>query len=395
MSVMLARYVPAIDFPAWLRSAAPRQQALSDAREQNIEELGGGQRWATAVEFENARQALRAYFDALPGGGQAPRLSGQTGASVLHEHRSGTVLMPAQICSAAIEAVRLSGHAVRFVDGDGRYPTPSPEQYAAALSDDVVAVVIAPLYGYLQDDWKALVEKLGHRKLVLDFAQGLSMATSRRDLVHRADAIVYSFGLGKGIDTGGGLLLARAEGLIAPGEISSATGFATLANAIALRAVIATGMYSALVGRLEDASETAKEDAASFKPTQIGRGLNQLWREKMARFGREVVLAAERAARVGRSERVRAATRDLDVYTGGEAVRLRQVLRFRSASDRDRILTRLRANGIDCAPAGEPVPAGDFPNARAFVSDAIRLPFLGRLSARQFDDFLNALEASL
>ena len=372
----LARYVPAIDFPAWLRSAASGSKTVTDAREQNIAELGGGRRWETVIEFANGRGAMRSYFSALA------------------ESRRGVVLMPAQICSAAIEAVRLTGLSVRFVDGDGSYPTPSAHQYAAAMSKDVVGIVVAPLYGFLQSDWAPLLSRLGDQKLMLDFAQGLTLADAKSELLGRADAIVYSFGLGKGIDTGGGLLLAR-DGVVASGASSSASAIGTLLKAIALRVAIASGAYGALIERMERASEAGKVDAASFEPRRIGTGLHQLWRDKIRRFREEVAVASRRSQLIRESSKVRDVTRDLDVYTSSEAVRLRQVLRFRTAELRDGVAVRLRRNGVDCAPAGEPVPEGDFPNARKFIGDAIRLPFLGRLSEKQFGAFQRALESAI
>lgn len=372
----LARYVPAIDFPAWLRSAASGSKTVTDAREQNISELGAGRRWETVIEFANGRQALRSYFAALA------------------ESRRGAVLMPAQICSVAIEAVRLTGLSVRFVDGDGAYPTPSAEQYSAAMSNDVVGVVVAPLYGFLQSEWAPLLSRLGDRRLMLDLAQGLTLTDARSELLGRADAIVYSFGLGKGIDTGGGLLMAR-DAVVANGASSSASGVGTLLKAIALRVAIGSGTYGALIERMESASEAGKVEAASFSPRRIGPGLHQLWREKIRRFREEVAVAFERSQRLRESSSVRDVTRDLDVYTAGEAVRLRQVLRFRTAELRDRVAGQLRRNGVDCAPAGEPVPEGHFPNARQFIRDAIRLPFLGRLTEKQFGAFQRALESAI
>ena len=41
--------------------------------------------------------------------------------------------------------------------------------------------------------------------------------------------------------------------------------------------------------------------------------------------------------------------------------------------------------------AGEPLPPGAFPEAAAFRATTLRLPFLGRLSPRPFDQLLGAL----
>jgi len=92
--------------------------------------------------------------------------------------------------------------------------------------------------------------------------------------------------------------------------------------------------------------------------------------------------------------------RDTPVYFSDQASHLRQVIRVRDAARRDELVARLRMADVDCAPAGEPLPAtanaaSDFPNAHAFRRDAVRLPFLGRLNDAEFYRFRTALEQTV
>ena len=123
----VARYQPAIDISAWIRSATTTSSEIAAARDQNLQLLGGDVEWAASVEYGNARQALRVYFEQLA--------AMQPG---------GEVLLPAQICFVAIEAVRLAGLTPRFIDGDGRYPTPSALQYVEGTTAKTVAMVVSP-----------------------------------------------------------------------------------------------------------------------------------------------------------------------------------------------------------------------------------------------------------
>lgn len=167
-------------------------------------------------------------------------------------------------------------------------------------------------------------------------------------------------------------------------------------KSIVLRAAIASGAYGALVDRLENASEAAKVDRESFVPRRLHPAMHFVWRDKIRRFQREVALARARAAEFVASDRLRALLHDLDIYCDSRALHLRQVVRLRNAAQRDRAVVRLRESGIDCAAAGEPLPPeGDFPNACTFVSDAIRLPFLGRLSEQQFAALKRNLEIAV
>jgi hypothetical protein len=126
----------------------------------------------------------------------------------------------------------------------------------------------------------------------------------------------------------------------------------------------------------------------------------RVWADRCAAFGIDVERARDRARRIGALPVVASTCRDLDLYCDDASTHLRQVLRLQRAGRRTAIIDGLRRMGVDCAPAGEPLPAVEeparqFPNATQFTRDAIRLPFLGRLNDAQQLHVEHALEVAL
>jgi dTDP-4-amino-4,6-dideoxygalactose transaminase len=288
------------------------------------------------------------------------------------------------------------------VDIDASYPTPGAQQFAAAIDDGTVAVIVAPMYGHVQSDWTALLDILGERTLILDLAQGLSLERRLEALCRRADAVTYSFGVGKGLDTGGGLVLARKE--LHPTILSGRRKYPAvgpLVQTIALRLLIASGLYPMIAHRADqyDSGGQTIATTARLSPESIA----VLWNTKLKAFLEEVRVACERAAQLGESSPIVERVRYPEIYFGRTASHLRQVIRLNDPLQRDFLVAGLRAAGIDCAPAGEAFPCSigrerisrDFPNAARFRNDAIRLPFLGRMSVSQFQRFQAILERTL
>ena len=379
---MLPRYLPHFGWRSWRDWLFTRHENSGDAWPSFLESLGGSNLPAFRREFDTLRTGLVHYF-----------------SSVFRQRGGGSILVSAQICRAVPLAIERAGLSVRYVDVGAACPTPEPAEYAAALDKGTLGVLVAPFYGHIQPDWSSLLAALNGRLLVLDMAQGLGLGGRVAPLVRRADAIGYSFGLGKGLDTGGGLLLTRAE-LELPGLARS--GRAALAGAllktIALRALLSAGCYRLVISRLDaiDAADQSVPVTGASVPADVYR----LWAARLPALLAEISRARSRARALAAMPRLVAALRDTTVCFDPEASHLRQIIRVGNASRRDILVSRLRAAGVDCAPAGEPLPAVPsaelrFPHAAAFRSDAVRLPFLGRLNAGQFDRFRETLEKTV
>jgi hypothetical protein len=248
-------------------------------------------------------------------------------------------------------------------------------------------------------------------ELVLDLAQGFGFGERLTPLAQRAAAMVYSFGLGKGIDTGGGLLACPPALAPHSNHDNASLGLPdlrTLTQAAVLIGADRLGLYRLLLSFIEHGTAEGGRfdgDSATVPTGQPLSGkLAHIWRNGAKRLLEEVELARVRAAELCTLPAVSAACRNGEIYGSTSHAHLRQVLRLKDASRRTAVLARLRDAGIDALPAGEPLPdsylpeapAGHaFPNAAAFRSDAIRLPFLGRLSDAAFARLKQSVERSV
>ena len=336
--------------------------------------------------FERARHGLTSWLRTLPRG------------------RDSRVIVSAQICPAVREAIAAADLTPLFIDVDDGYPSPSPSQFAAAMAEGVAAIIVAPMYGYIQADWRALAVAVGATPLCVDMAQGLLLDDRLAVLLARAEAVLYSFSLGKGLDVGGGLLFVRKP-LAGTGAMDRAprARLSVVATGLAWRALVASGLYRACVPFIErqiDRDQHEQNGTPAAPPRDPARHLAE-WTARVDAFARDVGRARDRAGSIGALPSVRAGCRDVDAFCNDRgATHLRQVLRLRDAARRPRVLETLRRLGIDCAPAGEPLPSSTmgatiFPNAARFASDAIRFPFLGRLRDEEQARVERALQVAI
>lgn len=379
---MIPRYTPGFGLGAAMKWLASSQHHSAVSHSELADWLGWPSLHATPVK--SLREGLYGWFTHLKSRGIG-----------------GRVLMSAQVCPVVSRLVELAGFEPDFVDIDSVWPTPNAEQFAAMLDDSVSAVVVSPIYGYLPEDWAPLLEKLEGRPLILDLAQGLGLEIPDI-LAKRADVVGYSFGIGKGLDTGGGLLLTRT---FLPIDDRCRTG--TMLPLIAgmqgtlLKLLVSVGAYTFVTRGMKDVDDN--------DPGRLGLGaaglanprLYRLWQVRLADVQVEIGIARSRAAdlatRDGIVQHIQAPT----IYLGARPTHLRQIFRLKDAVKRDLIVHALRRDGVDCAPAGELLPtefmpraSGRFKNAMGFRADSIRLPFLGRLNKGEYKDFVRILESN-
>ncbi|MBP6702305.1 MAG: hypothetical protein KA385_02305 [Vicinamibacteria bacterium] len=313
---------------------------------------------------------------------------------------SGSIALPAQICPIVPAVIRTAGLEPLFLDGDGLLPTPSPEQYSAVLAgSSVIGILVAPMGGYVQDGWSTLLPRIPTTvDLTVDLAQApFSTEALGPDFLSRADAITFSFGVGKGFDTGGGLLVSKRS--IPPPEVVRASGplvWTTVARSAAIRLAMGLGAYRALLPFVDRMAAT---DLAVAPMEQAEANVALCWLARHRTLESDFERAATRSAVLGRLGAVQRSCHDVSVTCTDAARPLRQLLRLRPGVDRNGVVRAFRAAGLDCAPGGEPFPVGadphQWPAAELFTRDAVRLPFLGRLSSRGFDRACSIIEKVL
>ena len=377
---MIPRYLPS---PDWRARLLASREKHADAASELVAVLAPGEAFAGRLAVVALRDGLNAYF-----GGLATRAG------------YGEIAMSAQICPLVPLAARNAGFAPRFVDIADDRPVPTGRQLASVIDDSVKGVIIAPFYGHIGETLDPLLAALGTRSLFVDLAQGIGLR-GIEPLLSRADAVGCSFGIGKGLDTGGGLLLTRQ-----PLQLSAASdaslGVGSMARSAALRVIAACGLYGLVARLVERASEAGP---AAFNPrVRVLRDqwVYGWWQRRLTTFLEEVALAQQRAASLYSRFGAHQALAFADACFSPNATHLRQIIRLVDAGRRDVTLERLRQGGIDCAPAGEPLPStyipgerDDYPAARRFLGDSIRMPFFGRLSEREFVHLADTMERAL
>lgn len=376
---MIPRYLPSIDLAARLRAS----QVNAGAAGRLVAALARGHTFDGMLAVAALRDGLNAYFCDL-----ASR-AGQ-----------GEILISAQCCPLVALSARSAGFTPRFVDIAGDRPAPTGRQFADAISPSVKGVVVAPLYGHLGESLETMLAALGDRSLLLDLAQGLGLRTLE-PLLQRADAVGWSFGIGKGLDTGGGLMLTRLP-LSISGAHHAALGAGALVRSAGLRVFAACGLYRIVARVVERAAEATPDDFDPRVRLIEGDWIYKWWHLRLPAFLEEVEVARRRAVSLGSRFGAHPALAYAPASFSPDATHLRQMIRLTDAHARDVTLRRLQRSGIDCARAGEPLPSqyirgdrGDYPAAKRFLADAIRLPFLGRLSERQFCYLSDTLERAL
>ncbi|QWG14873.1 DegT/DnrJ/EryC1/StrS family aminotransferase [Bradyrhizobium sediminis] len=390
------RYLPAIDLHA--RFAALTRVDTAAAYKKVLVRLGV-EEWRQIVPVARARVGITAYFREL---------------AVKDARRS--VLLSAQICPLVPKILlRLGFHPV-FIDVDEGAPMPGEDQILSALcdlrhTDSVAAIIIAPIYGYLPMKLDEVAQRLKGIAVFLDLAQGTTLAPRLPRLMARADAAVFSFGQGKGVDIGGGLLAVRETEV----QFDSAnnnlplTTFAELPAALALQLALKLGIYRHLIPAIDLATEADKSDRsieAALISKRLPDQIFNAYAERLSRFATEIELGSRRAVSIHEQPAISRHCRQEELFGSAIQMHLRQIVRLVDQDRRGRILSTLRDAGIDALPAGEPlpetylpndamsvVPSSDgLPNTKRFLSDAIRLPFLGRMNDDSFRDFSNIVE---
>ncbi len=384
---MIPRYQPNLNILSWWKWIVT-QSTFNQPETQSafISSLNiTKDRWHINA-FINARQGLLAYY-----------------RQIKQRYGSGSILVPAQICPIVPLTIRMVGLDVRFIDIDPIYPTPPITNYQQAIDKTTIGMIVAPLYGHIQDEWKQTYPKdFGNINIVLDMAQGLGLTTLvDAPLYQKADGIIYSFGLGKGIDTGGGLVISAFHLPIADFTYANKIPFLkVLLQSMIVRTLLLTGQYPRFISRLETEVEAAKElKTIQGRKFLAPHTIYSLWIERLKTFTEDIYRAKKYANLIKNNPIIQKISKTPEYYDE-TSIHLRQIIRVKQHSLQPVLLDTLRRHSIDCAPAGEPLPHEyfgnyppiNFPNAVTFKEEAIRLPFLGRLSEADFRKFYLTLE---
>lgn len=132
------------------------------------------------------------------------------------EHKDGYVLVPANICYAAVLPVIYSGYKPLFCDVDPLSGNVTLDTVSAVSDPDIVAAVIPHMYGNPVKDFPEIYRYLNKKNVTVIEDCASLMTNTGNDYVPGTigDYVVYSTGYSKTIDIGyGGLLFSEKKDL--------------------------------------------------------------------------------------------------------------------------------------------------------------------------------------
>ncbi len=146
----------------------------------------------------------RAFVGAVGSGRGALELALRTFA---RDSRRKSVVIPSYACEGLIQPIRSSGLSARFAEVDATLTTP-PENIERVFDSDVLAVVLVNLCGKKLDLAQFKWVRDRGARVIVDNCHALHLQCADP----RADAEIYSLGLGKQLSaTAGGMLVAHAK----------------------------------------------------------------------------------------------------------------------------------------------------------------------------------------
>lgn len=128
--------------------------------------------------------------------------------------KTGTVIVPANICYAGVYPVLYAGMRVRFCDVDPVSGNATAETFSSAAGHDTVAAVVPHMYGNPVGDLAEIASFCSERGILLieDCASAMGAETNRYALGEQGDYAVYSTGYSKTVDLGfGGYVVGKND----------------------------------------------------------------------------------------------------------------------------------------------------------------------------------------
>ena len=257
---MIPRVRPELGFRQLARAAAaPRRgEALARFSRQlgEIADLCAG-----AIHTPSGRAALYLLFKASP---------------------LPTVYLPAYNCWAVLEAARLAGKQVRYLDIDYPGVHVAPEQYRELCREPGI-VVATHQFGYPENVSRLREILAGRGHLIIEDCAGALLSRLAGEPVgHAGDAAIYSFEAGKLLTLGGGALTVRDPALgnavarIMDAEMVPGSGLPELVHLALRRLSTLEPVYGALLRVwLAVAPPTqGQRDGAEIPTTLYRRGLS-------------------------------------------------------------------------------------------------------------------------
>jgi len=196
------------------------------------------------------------------------------------------VIVPAYACPTVARTVVAAGYKVCSVDSDCRTLSIDRQLLAKSISQDTSAVIVVHIAGIPTDigDIQNICRQ-NNIVFIEDCAQSFGAKTKGTFVGTEADMAIYSFSLGKELNTGGGFLIVKERWRDAIDEIhgnfvfhSAWKGFVRFTHSIFLKIASLLGLYRFMVPFVDGQVDQSKEwsGAYNFKNNRFSSALGVL-----------------------------------------------------------------------------------------------------------------------
>lgn len=302
------------------------------------------------------------------------------------------VIVTSYICSAVIDVLHHLEFDIRYVDLAPNSLFPDIEFLQSMNDNKTLAVILAPYFGLYPRTLPDVKRFLGDTLFILDFAQCLGCPFEAVD----ADAVILSFGLGKGIDYYGGSLLYKP---FMQSEISSLDeehflrfAFTTIDRFSKALVVKNKTFYRILKSLIDRKIEENKKADTREKYRALSIFAVRLILKMQKKFRPMIQLSRIRAKELYNERSLK----DLLINKSLFDIDLSTFLRFpllpKNLEERDNMLDFFLAKGIELTRADEKIYDNSLENFNSFNERILKLPFLGTLKTREFQYLKRVVE---
>ncbi|MCB0356686.1 MAG: DegT/DnrJ/EryC1/StrS family aminotransferase [Bdellovibrionales bacterium] len=304
------------------------------------------------------------------------------------------VLLPGYICPSMIQVVEQAGLNIIFYDLKSQSLFPDYTDIAEKMTEETLLIVLAPYFGlWPQDNFSELFAKI-NCKLLLDLAQGLGTGCE----LTRFDAILFSFGIGKGVDYfGGELLIKTSQDQI---EIRLAYNIQSwlMDKIVNIRSIFMKWslanifVYNLLNLVIQRTSEQKKQISKSLQPLSLRQATIDKIQKKTLQYLADLEIARQRASELYTIPEFKKYLFDKTLFSWENSSFLRFPLLTGSKSKREFLIKYFNAKGIELTRANEPQFSIENKNVTELNENILKLPFLASLSDKQYALLVNCIE---
>lgn len=298
------------------------------------------------------------------------------------------ILVTAYICQAVTEVLQDLNFEIRYVDLEPNTIYHSQSDLATKVDKQTLAVIIAPYFGIYPKEKLQVKPYIKDALLVLDFAQcvGCHYNTSG------ADAIVMSYGLGKGIDLHGGSILYKKIDANDTLTVGKETWFGALTSAMSaiFKTLILKNkfLYKTFLRIIERQMELNKHSPSFLSYQKLSRLSEGFILKSLGHLQPLITISRKRAHLLYQVEGLKPLLLDPNTIEFENSTFLRFPLVPKNEEQSRKTLSFFQRHNIEISRANEKVHENGLPHFESLNKRVLKLPFLGSLKDDEFNYLL-------